>query len=66
MPDSNKGPPGHPYSHLAVLAGMLCCPRLTATQLAALLAWLAPDWGRKVLGLAASYRRFRAGRDLGE
>jgi hypothetical protein len=62
MPDCRKGLPGHPYTGFAVVAGALYCPHLTATQLVALLVWLAPDWGRKVLKLAASYRRFRAGR----
>ena len=66
MPDRRKGPSGHPYTCFAVIAGALYCPHPTATQLVALLAWLAPDWGQKVLKLAASYRRFRAGRDPDE
>jgi len=65
MPDSKKGLPEHPYPHLAVIAVMLYCPRLPAMQLVALL-WLAPDRDRKVLRLAATYRHFRVGRDLGE
>jgi hypothetical protein len=63
MPSREKALPGQLYTDLAVVVGTLCGPRLTTAQTVAILAWLAPDWGRKLLRLAAAYRRFRAGRD---
>jgi hypothetical protein len=63
MPSREKALPGQLCTDLAVVVGTLCGPRLTTAQMVAILAWLAPDWGRKLLRLAAAHRRFRAGRD---
>jgi hypothetical protein len=48
------------YAPLAIAAGTLWGSNPTATQLAAILLWLAPDWGRKVLALAVACKRFQA------